>query len=152
MFAYFPLLLVPAMLFVAVGDLRHRIIPNWLNAAIALAAPLAWWAAGLSLWPDVAVQLAIAAALLVVFTGTFALGMMGGGDVKLIAALGLWLPFWDMARLLVVMSLAGGLLTIATLVAHRLRSAEGRPEVPYGVAIALAAIVCVGERYVYQFA
>lgn len=147
-----PMLLIAALLLVAVGDLRHRIIPNRLNAAIALAAPLYWWAAGLPLWPDVALQVAFALVLLLVFAGTFALGLMGGGDVKLIAALALWLPAWEMARLLALMALAGGVLSLAALGFHRLRSREGQPEVPYGVAIAFAAIVCLGKRYVYPIA
>ena len=132
-------------------DVRSRIIPNPLNAAIALAAPLWWWSSGLGLWPDVAIQIAIAAVALLLFMGAFAIGAMGGGDVKLIAALGLWLLPIDMLRMLVWMSLIGGVLTIAMLIAHKLRKAEGKPEIPYGVAIALATMPILAERYIYQF-
>ena len=43
--------------------------------------------------------------------GLFALRAMGGGDVKLLTALALWIePLWFL-RLLVVMALLGGVLT-----------------------------------------
>ncbi|MFN5820871.1 MAG: peptidase, partial [Novosphingobium sp.] len=45
-----------ALVVAAFTDIRRRQIDNWLNAAIALGAPLYWWASGLSLWPGVAWQ------------------------------------------------------------------------------------------------
>ena len=68
-----------ALLVAAVTDMRRRQIDNWLNAAIALAAPLFWWASGLSLWPGVAWQLGIAAITFAVTAGLFAMRAMGGG-------------------------------------------------------------------------
>ena len=76
---------------------------------------------------------------------------LGGGGVKLIAALGLWLLPPDFLRMLVWMSVAGGVVTVATLAWHRLARAEGRPEIPYGVAIACATVPIFAERYLYQF-
>jgi prepilin peptidase CpaA len=151
-----PILILDAGLIAALGyatwtDIRARIIPNPLNAGIALAAPLWWWANGLDFWPDAAIQIAIALAALIVFMGAFAVGAMGGGDVKLIAALGLWLHQWDMARMLVWMSLAGGLLTAGMLIAHNIRKSEEKLEIPYGVAIALATAALIAERYIYHF-
>ncbi|MGN6499643.1 MAG: peptidase, partial [Tsuneonella sp.] len=61
-----------ALLFAAFTDLRRRQIDNWLNAAIALSAPLYWWASGLTLWPGVAIQFAVAFAAFVVLAGLFA--------------------------------------------------------------------------------
>ena len=58
-----------ALLVAAFTDLRSRQIDNWLNAAIALGAPLFWWASGLSLWPDVALQLGVALATFAVLAG-----------------------------------------------------------------------------------
>ena len=45
-----------ALAIAAYTDLKRRQIDNWLNGAIALAAPLYWFSAGFSLWPDVAWQ------------------------------------------------------------------------------------------------
>ena len=83
--------LAAALVHAAWGDLRTRIIPNWLNLAIAAGAPIWWWANGWSVWPDVVVQIGIAIVIFMIFAGCFAIGAMGGGDVKLITALSLWL-------------------------------------------------------------
>ena len=48
-----------ALLIAAFTDLRSRQIANWLTGAIALAAPLFWWAEGLTLWPEIAIQAAL---------------------------------------------------------------------------------------------
>jgi prepilin peptidase CpaA len=145
-------LLSAALIVAAIGDWRARIIPNWLNGAIALLAIPFWWASGLSPWPDMAIQVALALAVLVVFNLMFSLGWMGGGDVKLLGALALWLPWGAMLYLLVIMSLAGGVLTIAMLIPHRISKSTGNPEVPYGIAIAFAGLWLIGERFLNQFA
>lgn len=137
--------LAALLLYAAWTDIRTRTIANGLNLAIAGAAPIWWLAQGLSLWPDIAIQLALALLVFAVFAGCFALGMMGGGDVKLLGALALWLPPIPMMRMLVLMALAGGVLTLAFVVIHRVRKAEGRPEIPYGVAISLAALCVLGS-------
>jgi prepilin peptidase CpaA len=52
----------------------------------------------------------------------------------------------------VLMSLAGGLLTVAVLAIHRMRGRSGRPKVPYGVAIAVGGLAILAQRYLNQFA
>jgi prepilin peptidase CpaA len=136
----------------AVWDVRTRTIPNALNAAIALLAIPFWWSSGMKLWPDMVFQLGIGLALFGAFTAAFALGAMGGGDVKLIGALGLWLPLNAVMALLVIMSLAGGVLTLVMLVRHRLAKHEHPLEIPYGVAIAVGAVWLIGEQFFNQFA
>ena len=136
----------------AVGDLRSREIPNWLNGAIALLAIPFWWSVGLSPWPDMAIQLAVAIGVFVLFALLFGLGFMGGGDVKMIGALALWLPAGAVLNLLIVMSIAGGLLTLAMLIRSRLRKAEGQIEVPYGVAIAFGGLWVIAEPFLNHFA
>lgn len=135
----------------AVTDLRARIISNRLNIAIALLAPLYWLACGLPAWPDMALQVGLGIGVFGAFAALFALGMMGGGDVKLLAAVALWFPWQAILLLLVVMAVLGGLVTLITVVHHRMARHEGQPEVPYGVAIALAGLWLVGERILYQF-
>ena len=100
-----------ALLVAAFTDLRRRQIDNWLNAGIAAGAPLFWLASGMG-WMDVAWQLGIALATFAVLAVLFAIRAMGGGDVKLLTALALWIkPAWFL-QLLVVMAIAGGVLTI----------------------------------------
>jgi len=127
-------------------DARWRVIPNGLNAALALGG-LAWALATLGL--SGAAGAALAA--LAVFAGgaaLFSLGVMGGGDVKLAAGLTLWLAPAQIAPFLIVTSLAGGALGLsfalwrmggalaAGVPAKDAWSSAMRAPAPYGVAIA----------------
>lgn len=135
------LCLLGALLIVAaVTDLRARIISNRLNLGVAALAPLWWIASGLSPWPDIAGQLFTAAIVFGIFAGLFSLGWMGGGDVKLLGALALWFPWQAVMSLIVLMAVLGGVVTIVTVVHHRLTKRLGQPEIPYGVAISLSAL------------
>lgn len=136
-----------ALLFAAFTDLRSRTIENWLTLGMALAAPLFWWASGLSPWPGMALQLGLGLAVFAGLAGLFALGAMGGGDVKLLSALALWLPWQPFLKLVVLMTLIGGVLTIVVAVRHRIARREGRVQVPYGVAIAAAGLWVLAGTY-----
>lgn len=136
-----------ALLVAAVTDLRRRQIDNWLNAAIALTAPLFWLAMGLSLG-EIGWQFTIAMGSLVIFAGLFVAGWMGGGDVKLLAALALWIqPFW-FAQLIFVMAIAGGVLTIVFGTWHFATRRKDKPAIPYGVAISAAGLWALASQYV----
>ena len=135
-----------ALLVAAFTDIRRRQITNWLNAAIALAAPLYWWASGLDLWPGVALQLGVALAVFAVGAGLFAIRAMGGGDVKLLTALALWVPPVAFMQLVLVMALAGGALTVGMGVWHVARRRKDRLAVPYGVAIAFGGLWVMGTH------
>ena len=117
-------MLAIALLFAACTDLKRRQIDNWLNAAIALAAPLFWWAGGLALWPDIALHLGVALAAFALAAGLFAIGQMGGGDVKLIAALALWFPPTVFLHMLIIMAVLGYVLTMG-LATLRVGRADG---------------------------
>ena len=121
-------LLAILLVVAAVIDVRTFTISNRLNLAVALLAPLYWLAVGLPLWPDAAVQLAVA------------------------AALALWFSPASTLQFLVLMSLAGGVLTLGVMIAHRLRKKPGKPEIPYGVAIAFGGLVILAQRFLNQFA
>ena len=144
-------LLATLLVVAAVIDWRTFIISNRLNLAIAALAVPFWVVSGTGLWPDVAVQVALAAGAFLLFALLFQLGMMGGGDVKLAAALALWFPPAAYLKFLVLMSMAGGLLTAGLLIAHRARAKTGRPKIPYGVAIAAGALVILAEPYLNHF-
>ncbi|WP_394730899.1 prepilin peptidase [Altererythrobacter sp. GH1-8] len=136
-----------ALLYAAFTDVRHRRIANWLNLAIAAGAPLHWWASGYSLWPDVALQLAVALGAFAVLAGLFALRMMGGGDVKLLTALALWIAPIPFLQLLVIMALAGGVLTIVMGAWHMMRRQRDRIAIPYGVAISVGGLWVLATHY-----
>lgn len=136
----------------AAVDVRTFTISNRLNLAVALLAPVYWWSIGLPLWPDAAIQVAAAAIVFALLAGLFFAGVMGGGDVKLAAALALWFSPPSIVKFLVIMSIAGGALTLVVLAVHRLRGKQGRPEVPYGVAIAIGGLAILTQRFLNQFA
>lgn len=149
-----PLLIFPVLLiWAALEDVTTFTISNRLNAILAgaffFAAPLAGASIGL-----IGVNLAVGLAGLTIGMGMFALGWIGGGDAKLLAAASLWLGWPAMTTFLLATTLAGGALALlllgmrAQLVrAHtpvlagwmdRLTT-PGAPA-PYGVAIACGAL------------
>ena len=145
-------LLALILVVAAVIDIRTFTISNGLNLTIALLAPLFWWSAALPLWPDVATQVAVAGGVFVLLAGAFYAGMMGGGDVKLAAALALWFSPASTIKFLVLMSIAGGVLTLFVVGWHRAKKRSGRPEIPYGVAIAFGGLAILTQRFLNQFA
>ena len=146
------LVLAAILIAAAVIDVRTYTISNRLNLAVALLAIPYWWAAGLQPWPGIASQIGMAVAVFALLALAFWAGMMGGGDVKLAAALALWFSPAETLRFLVFMSIAGGLVTIFVLVLHRSRGREGKPEVPYGVAIAAGGLAILAQRFLNHFA
>jgi prepilin peptidase CpaA len=153
-------LLAIILVVAAIIDVRTFTISNGLNLTVALLAPLYWWSVGLPLWPEAVIQVAVAIAVFGALALAFYIGMMGGGDVKLAAALALWFSPATTLKFLVIMSLAGGALTLLVLLIHKKRGnppldAQGnpaRPEVPYGVAIAFGALWILAQRFLNQFA
>nr|WP_298925963.1 prepilin peptidase [uncultured Erythrobacter sp.] len=149
MYVHYGLLiaLAIALLVAAFTDIRSRQISNKLNLAIAVLAPVFWWSSGLALWPDVAMQIGVAAAAFAVLAGMFALGMMGGGDVKLLTALALWIEPNAFVQLIIIMALAGGVLTIVMGAWHFLNQQKERLAIPYGVAIAFGGLWVLAVNY-----
>jgi len=145
-------LLAAMLAWIAVVDIRTYTISDRLNLAIALLAPVYWWAAGVPLWPDAAIRVGVGALVFLLFAGAFYLNAMGGGDVKLAGALALWFTPFETLKLFVIMSIVGGLLTLVVLTIHRTRKKSGRPEVPYGVAIAAGGMWLLAQRFLNQFA
>lgn len=152
-FTQFLLIGLAAILIVAAAiDVRTFTISNRLNLTVALLAPVYWLSIALPIWPGVGVQLAAGAGVFVLLACAFYAGMMGGGDVKLAAALALWFSPASTLKFLVLMSLAGGVLTLGVMVLHRIKRREGRPEIPYGVAIAFGGLFILTQRFLNQFA
>ena len=147
------LLALAAMLVAAaVIDVRTFTISNRLTAGVALLAPVYWLSVPMAPWPGIAIQLAAAAVVFGILACAFFAGMMGGGDVKLAAALALWFSPASTLKFLVLMSLAGGVLTLVVMALHRVKRREGRPEIPYGVAIAFGGLAILTQRFLNQFA
>ena len=142
--------LAAVLVIAAVIDVRTFTISNRLNLAVALSAPIYWLSIPLTA-PGIAIQLAAGAIVFVLLAAAFYAGMMGGGDVKLAAALALWFPPLLTVRFLILMSIAGGVLTLGILGWHRAKRRDGRPEIPYGVAIAFGGLAILTQRFLNQF-
>lgn len=136
----------------AVSDILTYTVPNRLALAIALLYPVYVISAGQPVawhW-----SLGVAAAGLVSGFVVFALGLWGGGDAKLFAAVALWAGPDLIVPLLICTTLAGGVIAIFVWLQHRISRAPslamtltvevdpdlGRQEIPYAAAIAVGAL------------
>jgi len=145
------LALAATLVVAAIIDVRTFTISNRLNLAVAAGAPLYWMSISLAPWPGMAAHVAAAGVVFLLLAGAFYAGMMGGGDVKLAAAFSLWFPIASTVKFVVLMAVAGGILTIGLVAWHRARKREGRPEIPYGVAIAFGGLAILTQRFLNQF-
>lgn len=146
------LLLIALLLAAAAEDAVRLRISNITVLLAIVAAVIAAIVVGptLALWQN----LAVFAALLAVGTPMFAAGKLGGGDVKLLAALGLWFNLKGALWMLLDVVLAGGVLAILIIALRSLGWSEKirrrvvllRPGggIPYGVAIAAGALIAMG--------
>ena len=149
------LLIFPAMV-VAGGlrDLTSFTIPNWISAVLVFAFIPAALACGLA--PGaIGAHFGVFALALLAGMGMFALRWIGGGDAKLFAAAALWLGWPASLSYLMVTAMAGGGLALALISlrspflrpyvlggpAWSRRLAEPDESVPYGVAIAIGALI-----------
>jgi prepilin peptidase CpaA len=146
------------MAMAAFEDFRRLIIPNVVPVGLCLLWPLHLATApgmGLAAGPAAA---GCAAAVFLVGAVLFSRGLIGGGDVKLLAAATLWAGPAGTPTLLVLTGVFGGLVCLFVLtplgqiataasgqigLAREGGAANGkrRAVVPYGMAIAAAALV-----------
>jgi prepilin peptidase CpaA len=126
-------LLALLMIAAAVSDLRSRTISNGLNATIALFAIPFWIVSGMAFWPDMPMQFGAAFAVFAVFAGLFALGAMGGGDVKMIGAVMLWIPLYLYFPMLTIMAIGGGILSAVMLIQSKIVLRTKRERFPTGL-------------------
>jgi prepilin peptidase CpaA len=103
----------------AVSDITRYRIPNAI--VYAIVAAFAVGAIFNFTWPAIVWPVLAGVAMFLLGAGLFALGLFGGGDVKLIAAMALWTGFADLPRFLLIMGAAGGLLGLVLLLKRRRR-------------------------------
>ena len=124
-------LLVPVV-FALVYDLRMREVPDWISLLIVAWACLAT-ATGLHkvTWLGLAAGAMLGLGL---SAAVFYLGGLGGGDVKLLAAIGAAVGPWTLLSILAWMAVAGGVLALVA-------AARGKREFAYVPAIAVGVAV-----------
>jgi prepilin peptidase CpaA len=144
----------------AFEDFRRFIIPNALPLGLCLLWPLNLFAA-----PNLILalgSLGCASVVFIIGALLFARGYIGGGDVKLLSAATLWAGPTETPALLIVTGLIGGALALIllssigdylmgtgrVLLERALRGSAAlasggttAKQVPYGVAIAAAAVI-----------
>lgn len=107
------------LLVAAMHDLRRFEIPDGLSVALIVLAVVRLAALpGFAPIPDGLWHLASGILVFALGAGLFAVGAMGGGDVKLLAALSLWVPLPGLWQLLAPVLVAGGVLAALLLVAR----------------------------------
>ncbi|MFQ5534731.1 MAG: prepilin peptidase [Sphingomonadales bacterium] len=146
----------------AITDVRHFLIPNQICVAIVLLFPLHVFAIssmpGNFLFMEWLASVAVALLIFAIGAGLFALGRIGGGDVKLLAATSLWAGPAGVASLLAITAIAGGMVGLIVLWRSRQiriagpshqQAPEANPAlkqpVPYGVAIACGGLMIAGH-------
>jgi prepilin peptidase CpaA len=150
------LVIFPALLtWAAIGDIRNLRIPNWLNGLILAAFFPVALVMGMPLEMFPSHLLSFAAALALGIT-LFSLGFIGGGDGKMLAAVGIWFGWGaPLATFIILTTLCGGLQALFSLawkavsVEYGVWGKDGalkkkimtkKMDVPYGVAIAAGGL------------
>ena len=145
------LALLALLALAAIEDAVRLRISNLLSLAVLALGIVTAIMVGprLALWEN----LAVFAAVLTIGTFLFSRGKMGGGDIKLFAAVGLWFDLEGAARLLLAVAIAGGLLALLVLGLRMVGWSEGMRDrvmvlrskggIPYGIAIAAGAALAV---------
>lgn len=153
----FPLALIAA----ALTDLRRFIIPNWTCLLLAAGFPVAALGSGLE-WSALAAHLGVGLAAFAFGFALWAMGLWGAGDGKLLAAAALWFDPGSAMTFLVYTALIGGALGLVALTLSAIQplawmipalaridfKAYGK-FVPYGVSIAIGAIVAAPQSALF---
>ncbi|MDE2040297.1 MAG: prepilin peptidase [Elusimicrobia bacterium] len=133
---------------VAAIDWKHFIIPDELSLGLLVlglcVAPLnpifaqpSWWKPFLFSVRGAAIGFALCYGAAAVGSALFGKEAMGGGDVKLLAAIGAWSGGLGAFDCLLVGSLLGSIYGLSLLAAGRLRRSDPIPFGPFLVAAAL---------------
>jgi prepilin peptidase CpaA len=163
--AFLPALLVAA----AICDLTSYTIPNIVPASMILLFITFLAAMGLKGhpldWSSIGLHFLAGFIGLVAGMAVFAAGWVGGGDAKLFAAVALWFGWNDLFDYAILATLLGGCLTIFLIAIRRVslpqiladqpwiaRLADRKEGVPYGVALAVAALTVLPDTELFRLA
>lgn len=157
------ILAAPALIILAaIYDVFTMTIPNRISIAlIALFAAVVPFA-GMDWWTALT-HVGAGSLVLAIGIGLFAMGWVGGGDVKLAAAISVWIGFGLMLDYFLIAAIAGGALTLAILILRRMplpimfyrqewitRLHNPTNGIPYGVALAAAAIIVLPNSAAWE--
>ena len=137
-------ILLAALAAAAIEDAIRLKISNATCLVVLVTALIAMGLRGfpLDLWQNALVFVALLAA----GTPLFATGKVGGGDVKLLACLGLWFSIGTALWLIVLVFIAGGILALAFLATRMVRKKSSKSGIPYGLAIAAGGLLLISGQ------
>lgn len=162
MLAAIVLTLFPVLMFyAALSDVLTMTIANWVSIALVAAFCVVAFLSSMSL-AEFGWNVSCGLAVLVVTFFFFARGWIGGGDAKLASATSLWLGWSNVDDYSVLFALFGGILTLVILLirfgsmpafladrAWMQRLRDKTNGVPYGVALACAAMIVYPETSIW---
>ncbi len=145
---------LPLSLYAGLSDLRTMTIPNWVSIALIVAFLLI--APFVLPFETVLWRIGAGAAMLAVGFVLNAVGVMGGGDAKYLAAITPYISFSTVADFMFIFSIS----LLATLLLHRIAmrigfirratdgwaSWEAGRNFPMGISIAAGIIVYLGLK------
>lgn len=154
------IMLFAPLCFAAINDYRHMIVPNWVSGLIALGFVVfatAHWSA-----IDIQMHLVIAAVFFGIALICWFAGWLGGGDVKLLGAVGLWLGTPYAFAFLFILAIVSAVLSGILLVIRWLSSRPVESVIPvlrpamrmaregqfaYAIPIVLAALATLPRHF-----
>lgn len=153
------------MVFAALSDMVSMTIANRVSLLLVgtfvVIAPLTGMA-----WAEFGWHLAAGGVVLAATFALFAVGTMGGGDAKLLAATAVWMGMsFELVQYIVFGAMIGGVLTFAILIYRASpisdvtggfvllqKFADRRLGVPYGVALGIAGLIVFPQTSLVQWA
>lgn len=136
----------PVLLAVAYFDLRYMRIPNVLSLiGLGIFAVFAYWLG----WPEAGLRVAAAAIIFGIGVGAFVMNWFGGGDIKMLSVLMLFVPSgtWQLYALCFSVAMIFGIMFVLTLRAapwlegSSWVTIEKKGTFPMGISIALSGLL-----------
>lgn len=144
------------------SDYKGFRIPNSVPLVVAASFLLAYGVTSLTgqrehMFMPLAAHLGVAFVVLMLTMVLYAFKLFGAGDSKFASAIALWLSVQGLAAFFFYMTLVGGVLGLVSLALKKwkplknpapgswfAKAQEGHNAVPYGIAIALGALIAFG--------
>ena len=154
----FQLFFIACICYAMVNDFKHLRIPNWISLALIAGfisyAAFSWESINLT------ERLIFTSLIFLVTFILFVLNLFGAGDVKFLSAIGLWTPPHQLATLLLLVALLGGVAAIILIVIRyvvnsklefeaknviikRVLNFAKKGAMPYGIPIGIAALIII---------
>lgn len=144
-------------------DLTSMTIPNGISlillAGFFVVYPFIWQG-----WSDFGLHLLIAVGCFAIVVPMFFIGLMGGGDAKLMIATSVWWGISDLIPYLFYTVLAGGVLALVLILGRKFlpghilsvdwlyRLMKDEKKMPYGLALAFGGFMTLPKSEIFMAA